>query len=87
MYLGLFLAVGHFFPLKAVKEDTYYETTGVLWRIIYMAPVFFTFRMRLYSGFVLSECSCIMAGLGAYPSRTEPKPGNGPSKLGILEEM
>ena len=45
-----------------------------------MTPVFFNFRMRLYIGFVLSECSCIMAGLGAYPTYQEAKPGQGPSK-------
>ena len=52
-----------------------------------MTPVFFNFRMRLYTGFVLSECSCIMAGLGAYPVKSDPKPGQGPSKLEELAEV
>ena len=35
--------------------------------------------MRIYAGFTLSECACIMAGLGAYPKCTKPKPGQGPT--------
>ena len=52
-----------------------------------MTPVFFNFRMRLYSGFVLSECTCISAGLGVYPEASEPKPGIGPTKLEVLKEL
>ena len=52
-----------------------------------MTPVFFNFRMRLYTGFILSECSCIMAGLGAYPVKSDPKPGQGPSKLEQLTKV
>ncbi len=36
---------------------------------------------------MISECSCIMAGIGAYPSRCNPQPGHGPTDLKILEEM
>lgn len=46
-----------------------------------MTPLFFTFRMRFYSGFILSEVACMTAGLGAYPSSSEPKPGAGPTVL------
>ncbi|KAL1448159.1 hypothetical protein WDU94_003675, partial [Cyamophila willieti] len=35
--------------------------------------------MRLYIGLLLSEAVAIMAGLGAYPTFTEPKPGHGPT--------
>ncbi len=52
-----------------------------------MFPVFFNFRMRMYTGFVLAECSCIAVGLGAYPVKSEPKPGQGPKNLAALEEM
>ena len=52
-----------------------------------MMPVFFNFRMRIYAGFTLSECACIMAGLGAYPVSSEPKPGQGPSKPEKLKEL
>jgi len=86
IYVVLFLASGAIFPLDAVKSDDFYgENSPVWWRVFYMTPVFFNFRMRLFSGFVLSECSCIMAGLGAYPSASDPKPGLGPSNLAALD--
>ena len=72
---------------QAVLNEEFYQTTSLWYRIFYMTPVFFNFRMRLYSGFILSECSCIMAGLGAYPSKSNPKPGQGPSNLEALEDV
>jgi len=72
--------------LDIVKDDSFYEESSIFWRVFYMTPVFFNFRMRLYSGFVLSECTCISAGLGVYPEACEPKPGMGPSKLHVLKE-
>jgi len=86
VYVILFILSGRFFPLDIVKDDTFYEESSILWRIFYMTPVFFNFRMRLYSGFVLSECTCISAGLGVYPEASEPKPGMGPTKLEVLKE-
>ena len=69
-----------------MEDDDFYANSSLLFRLFYITPVFFNFRMRLYSGFVLSECSCIMAGLGAYPASAEPKPGMGPSNLKALEK-
>lgn len=44
--------------------------------------------MRIYIGLVLSEVACIMAGLGAYPEISEPKPGKGPSSnFNVIEKM
>ena len=43
------------------------------------------FRMRIYAGFTLSECACIMAGLGAYPQCSQPRPGQGPTRPEKLE--
>ncbi len=70
-----------------MEEEWFYETTSVWYRMLYMTPVFFTFRMRLYAGFVLSECSCIMAGLGAYPKKGASRPGNGPAELKAVANM
>jgi lysophospholipid acyltransferase 7 len=76
-----------FLFFQAVETEDFYETTSLLYRFFYMTPVFFNFRMRFYVGFVLAECSCIAAGLGAYPERSAPRPGNGPTKLDKLKEM
>jgi len=56
-----------------------------MYRVWYMHPVFISFKMRLYCGFVLSECVCIMAGLGLYPVDSKPRPGKGPTCYRELE--
>lgn len=43
--------------------------------------------MRIYIGLVLSECVCTMAGFGAYPEITKPRPGQGPSELKALDDV
>ena len=68
-----------------MEDASFYENNSLFYRLFYMTPVFFNFRMRLFTGFVLSECSCIMAGLGAYPSESKPKPGEGPTDLKALK--
>ena len=62
---------GYLFPLSLVETVEWQEEHGLLYKILYMVPVFFTFRMRIYSGFCLSEVVCIMAGLGAYPAASK----------------
>ncbi|XP_071547166.1 lysophospholipid acyltransferase 7 [Panulirus ornatus] len=86
LYVAAYLVFDHFFPLSFAEDDTIFTDYGFFYRIWYMTPVFFNFRMRIYAGFVLSECVCIMAGLGAYPTASMPKPGHGPSKYEALEE-
>lgn len=44
--------------------------------------------MRIYIGLILSECVCIMGGLGVYPSFCKNEPGNGPvEKFTELDEI
>ncbi|KAK3871125.1 hypothetical protein Pcinc_023689 [Petrolisthes cinctipes] len=86
LYALAFLVSDYFFPLSFAESETIFRDYGFLYRLWYMTPVFFNFRMRIYAGFVLSECVCIMAGLGAYPSTSQPKPGRGPSDYQALEE-
>ncbi|KAK7872885.1 hypothetical protein R5R35_006751 [Gryllus longicercus] len=80
LYAGLFLLATYFFPISYADTPEFYEERSVLYRIWYINPMFFIFRMRIYTGLVLSECVCTMAGLGAYPILTGPKSGQGPSK-------
>ena len=63
------------------KSEEIFTERSLLFRVWYMTPLFFTFRMRFYSGFILSEVACIMAGLGAYPVECNSKPGQGPTAL------
>lgn len=57
------------------------------YRLFYITPSFFNFRMRIYAGFILGECVCIALGLGAYPSLCNPEPGAGPTNFAALEDM
>lgn len=54
---------------------------SVLYRLWYVLPSFFIFRMRVYIGLTLSECICIMAGIGAYPEAFTSRPGGGPRDI------
>ena len=52
-----------------------------------MVPMFIMFRTRLYSAWILSECMSITAALGAYPVRSKPKCGVGPTDLEALDDV
>lgn len=74
--------------LQYAESEEFYNERSLLYRVWYISPTFFIFRMRLYVGMVLSECVCTMAGLGAYPEFTEPSSGHGPTKeFNKLKEM
>ena len=44
LYVLLFLASGYLFPLSAVETKEWQESSGVLWKLFYMMPIFFNFR-------------------------------------------
>ncbi|XP_044303866.1 lysophospholipid acyltransferase 7 isoform X1 [Varanus komodoensis] len=75
---ALFLLVSHYFPLNDVRSDAFYER-GFLFRLFYMVPVFFVFRMRFYVAWLCAECACISAAFGAYPASAKSRPGGGPT--------
>jgi hypothetical protein len=37
-------AVGHLFPLHVVESEEWQSTSSLLYKILYMFPVFFSFR-------------------------------------------
>uniref|UniRef100_A0A8D8YNQ0 Lysophospholipid acyltransferase 7 n=1 Tax=Cacopsylla melanoneura TaxID=428564 RepID=A0A8D8YNQ0_9HEMI len=78
-YIAVFLLISHFYSIDYVRDASFYSFHPPLYRWAFSLPVFFTFKMRLYIGLLLSEAVAIMAGLGAYPAFTEPKPGHGPT--------
>ncbi|KAG8226559.1 hypothetical protein J437_LFUL000642, partial [Ladona fulva] len=86
MYSTLFLISGYMFPLKFTEDEEFYTDHSALYRMWYLTPTFFNFRMRIYTGFVLSECACIMAGLGAYPKIGDSKPGRGPANYVLVKQ-
>ncbi|KAM4652809.1 lysophospholipid acyltransferase 7 isoform 1-T3 [Discoglossus pictus] len=81
----LFLIVSHYFPLDYVKTDQFYDCS-FLYRLFYMVPIFFVFRMRFYVAWIFAECSCIAASFGAYPVSAKSRPGGGPTvEYALLE--
>ncbi|XP_063798941.1 lysophospholipid acyltransferase 7 [Pseudophryne corroboree] len=74
----LFLIVSHYFPLDYVKMDEFYDCT-FLYRLFYMVPIFFVFRMRFYVAWIFAECGCIAAAFGAYPIAAKSRSGGGPT--------
>lgn len=82
-------AIGSFFSIiiaihnkQYATSDEFYADRSVLYRMWYVWPTFFIFRMRIYIGITLSECVCTMAGFGAYPTVAKSTAGGGPSVVG-----
>ncbi|XP_006000687.1 lysophospholipid acyltransferase 7 [Latimeria chalumnae] len=73
-----FLLVSYLFPLEYVRSDEFY-TRPFLFRLFYMVPVFFVFRMRFYVAWVFAEGGCIAAAFGAYPKEARSRSGGGPT--------
>lgn len=73
-----FLVVSHFFPLDYVRSEAFYEQR-LLYRLFYMMPIFFVFRMRFYVAWLCAECACIAAAFGAYPTAAKSRSGGGPA--------
>lgn len=80
VYVFFFMATSYVWPIGYAMSDEFYDDRSWIYRLFYVWPSFFIFRMRIYSGIILSECVCTSAGLGAYPKELESKCGHGPSK-------
>ncbi len=83
--LKFFLVIIPAFLLFSRFKSAYLHTeefaeTSVLFKIAYMFPLFTMFRVRMYIGWLLAEICFIVAGFGAYPKSSDPKPGVGPTK-------
>ncbi|XP_074872113.1 membrane-bound acylglycerophosphatidylinositol O-acyltransferase MBOAT7 [Carettochelys insculpta] len=76
----LFLAVSQLFPLAYVQSEAF-AGRALPFRLFYMVPIFFAFRMRFYVAWLCAECTCIAAGFGAYPTAARARPGGGPTVL------
>ncbi|XP_063157292.1 lysophospholipid acyltransferase 7-like [Candoia aspera] len=73
-----FLVISHIFPPDYVQSNAFYER-GLGFRLFYMMPVSFVFRMRNYVTWYGAESACITAGLGAYPTSANSQSGRGPT--------
>ncbi|XP_041362326.1 lysophospholipid acyltransferase 7-like [Gigantopelta aegis] len=81
-----FYFVTRFFSIQYVDTNDFAHEP--FWfRLFYMVPMFIMFRTRLYSAWILSECMSITAALGAYPIKSKPKCGTGPTDLQALDDI
>ncbi|KAG8140499.1 hypothetical protein E2320_003209 [Naja naja] len=64
-----FLVVSHFFPLDYVRSNAFYER-GLPFRLFYMVPIFFVFRMRFYVAWLCAESADREASSIAYDYET-----------------
>ncbi|KAH1024971.1 lysophospholipid acyltransferase 7 [Dendroctonus ponderosae] len=78
IYAIVYLLTDYLWPLSYTQSQDF-EERSFLYRYWYIWPTFLNFRARIYIGLTLSECSCIMAGLGVYPDFANSQPGNGPT--------
>uniref|UniRef100_A0A8C5RE85 Leukocyte receptor cluster member 4 n=1 Tax=Laticauda laticaudata TaxID=8630 RepID=A0A8C5RE85_LATLA len=83
VFATMFLAVSYICPPEFVENVAFYEK-GLYFRLFYMMPVSFVFRMRNYLTWYGAESACITAGLGAYPTWANSKPGRGPTQLAYI---
>ena len=84
--LKFFILIVPLFLFFARFKASYLHTeefaeTSFLFKIVYMFPLFTLFRLRMYFGWLSSEICFVIAGFGAYPKSSQPKPGHGPTKF------
>lgn len=79
LYATVFLVLSHFYPVQYVLSESFHSSHSCFYRWLYSVPVFFTFKLRLYVGLLLSEAVAVMVGLGSYPSFTQSRAGQGPT--------
>lgn len=81
---AFFLLASAFFNLDEARQDDFYER-GLPYRLFFMVPMFFIFRMRFYVAWILAECTCMAAGFGAYPREAKARSGGGPTMQWALK--
>ncbi|BHF69824.1 Lysophospholipid acyltransferase 7 [Sparganum proliferum] len=75
----------YFFSISHVRSPGF-QDHGYGYRFGYMVVIFFVYRMRIYFAWLMAECACMAAGLGAYPALSKPQVGEGPTDLRTLDE-
>ena len=82
LYVGVHLLLSKLFPFDFVGTEEYYaHEWGVIFRLAYFVPYCVAFRWRFYIAWTISVASCIVAGLGAYPTSAKSRPGIGPTHI------
>uniref|UniRef100_A0A5K3FWZ3 Acyltransferase n=1 Tax=Mesocestoides corti TaxID=53468 RepID=A0A5K3FWZ3_MESCO len=83
-FFGIAYLIGSQFVSFDYLRDPDFQQLGLTKRLAYLAAVFLVYRMRLYFAWIVGECVCVGAGLGAYPAISRPVAGRGPTDLFAL---
>lgn len=86
IYVALLFVTSYIWPLSYATSEEFYNQRSWMYRLFYIWPSVFIFRMRMYSGIILADCVCVCSGFGAYPKELEAKCGQGPSN-DITQEL
>uniref|UniRef100_A0A0R3SXJ5 Lysophospholipid acyltransferase 7 n=1 Tax=Hymenolepis diminuta TaxID=6216 RepID=A0A0R3SXJ5_HYMDI len=84
-FFAFLYLVGSYFIDFDVLRDPAFHKESLHYRLVYIAAIFFVYRMRLYFAWVMGECVCMSVGLGAYPAISRPVVGDGPTDLEALD--
>ncbi|XP_078035527.1 membrane bound O-acyltransferase domain containing farjavit [Augochlora pura] len=84
VFIVFYLLMNTYYPTRYVTTAEFAER-AFLYRYFYMYPTFFSFKLRMYIGMTLAECACQMAGLGAYPVKSNPVIGLGPRNYTVIQ--
>ncbi|XP_030764555.1 lysophospholipid acyltransferase 7 [Sitophilus oryzae] len=79
IFAAIYLLTDYLWPLSYTATIEF-EQRSFLYRYWYIWPTFLNFRMRIYIGLILSECVCVLGGMGVYPRFCKNQPGNGPTE-------
>ncbi|ESO03284.1 hypothetical protein HELRODRAFT_112207 [Helobdella robusta] len=96
LIIFLFLILSYLYTLDDVKSvalqynnsnnNDANKASTLLSRLFYMVVLFCTFRMRMYTAWLLSETVCTSAKLGMYPIECESRCGGGPTKIDVFDD-
>ncbi|PAA48406.1 hypothetical protein BOX15_Mlig004510g2, partial [Macrostomum lignano] len=87
LYGVAYLILSQWYFIDYARTDDLLVDSSWAYRIYFMFAMFTTFRCRMYFAWVVSECVCMPVGLGGYPAASEPRCGEGPTRLEVLEEQ
>lgn len=86
VYVIVHIILSRNVSVQTAKTDVFLVSEPLWYRAVYIVPLFMSFRFRLFIAFVLSECACVTAQLGAYPVTGKSRPGQGPTNHSSLEQ-
>ncbi|KAJ8731320.1 hypothetical protein PYW07_004484 [Mythimna separata] len=81
----MYMAIRKQFPVQAYNETSFYYSHGSDYRYLYNVPLMMAYVLQYQIVMLLCTSVFTEAGLGIYPTKTQPLPGHGPTtKFSLL---